>query len=87
MSTMRDCKEVFGYIESKQDILGKVCKFTASIRFWLLLLSCDWRIIEDLDLWTGDFYIIVKASGWLFAARAVWEREACDVKDLQSTSS
>ncbi|KAF9624058.1 hypothetical protein IFM89_007756 [Coptis chinensis] len=23
MSTMRDCKEVFGYIESKQDILGK----------------------------------------------------------------
>lgn len=27
ISTMRDCKEVFGYIESKQDILGKVRKF------------------------------------------------------------
>lgn len=24
MSTMRNCKDVFGYIESKQDILGKV---------------------------------------------------------------
>lgn len=24
MSTIKDCKEVFGYIESKQDILGKV---------------------------------------------------------------
>lgn len=25
MSTMRNCEDVFGYIESKQDILGKVC--------------------------------------------------------------
>lgn len=25
MSTMRNCKDTFGYIESKQDILGKVC--------------------------------------------------------------
>ena len=25
MSTMQDCKEVFGYIEGKQDVLGKVC--------------------------------------------------------------
>lgn len=25
MSTIKDCKEVFAYIESKQDILGKVC--------------------------------------------------------------
>lgn len=24
MSTMRNCKDIFGYIESKQDILGKV---------------------------------------------------------------
>jgi hypothetical protein len=24
MSTIRDCKEVFGYIESKQETLGKV---------------------------------------------------------------
>lgn len=24
MATMKDCKEIFGYIESKQDILGKV---------------------------------------------------------------
>lgn len=25
MSTMKNCKDIFGYIESKQDILGKVC--------------------------------------------------------------
>lgn len=27
MSTMRNCKDIFGYIESKQDVLGKVCAF------------------------------------------------------------
>lgn len=27
MSTMRNCKDIFGYIESKQDILGKVSTF------------------------------------------------------------
>lgn len=27
MSTMRNCKDIFGYIESKQDILGKVTTF------------------------------------------------------------
>lgn len=27
MSTMRNCRDIFGYIESKQDILGKVCDF------------------------------------------------------------
>ena len=25
MSTMRNCKDIFRYIERKQDILGKVC--------------------------------------------------------------
>ena len=24
MSTIKDCKDIFGYIESKQDVLGKV---------------------------------------------------------------
>lgn len=28
MSTMRNCKDIFGYIESKQDILGKVITFS-----------------------------------------------------------
>jgi THO complex subunit 1 transcription elongation factor len=31
MSTIKDCKEVFAYIESKQDILGKVCFEWSSI--------------------------------------------------------
>jgi len=33
MSTMKDCKEVFGYIESKQDILGKVCNTESSYTY------------------------------------------------------
>lgn len=36
MSTMRNCKDVFGYIESKQDILGKVCAFVLVIRCFFL---------------------------------------------------
>ena len=32
MSTMRNCKDIFGYIESKQDVLGKVCAFSIIIR-------------------------------------------------------
>lgn len=24
MSTVKDCKDIFGYIESQQDVLGKV---------------------------------------------------------------
>lgn len=31
MSTMRNCKDIFGYIESKQDILGKVTVFSMDI--------------------------------------------------------
>lgn len=27
MSTMRNCKDIFGYIERKQDILGKACNY------------------------------------------------------------
>lgn len=36
MSTMRNCKDVFGYIESKQDILGKVCAFYMSMDYFSL---------------------------------------------------
>lgn len=35
MSTMRNCKDIFGYIESKQDILGKVCPFYQYLRLQL----------------------------------------------------
>lgn len=33
MSTMKNCKDIFGYIESKQDILGKVCAVVLIIVF------------------------------------------------------
>ena len=36
MSTMRNCKDVFGYIESKQDILGKVCIILSAQNLWLV---------------------------------------------------
>ena len=40
MSTMRNCKDIFAYIESKQDILGKVCS-DLIVGWWnsLVLLS------------------------------------------------
>lgn len=31
MSTMRNCKDIFGYIERKQDILGKVHNFLVEV--------------------------------------------------------
>jgi THO complex subunit 1 len=39
MSTMKNCKDVFGYIESKQDILGKVFLKRNQI-FSRLVVSC-----------------------------------------------
>jgi len=39
MSTMKNCKDIFGYIESKQDILGKVY---FSVVFSSLCLCIDY---------------------------------------------
>lgn len=45
MSTMRNCKDVFGYIESKQDILGKVCVFKMSKDLYSLFFFSFWFCI------------------------------------------
>ncbi|KAH6766954.1 nuclear matrix protein-like protein [Perilla frutescens var. hirtella] len=39
MSTMRNCKDIFGYIESKQDILGKPELF--AIGKLVMLRTCN----------------------------------------------
>lgn len=36
MSTMQNCKDIFGYIESKQDILGKVKSMSIIIKHSIL---------------------------------------------------
>jgi THO complex subunit 1 len=41
MSTMRNCKDIFGYIESKQDILGKVHAFRLFQVFCLYFYPCS----------------------------------------------
>lgn len=43
MSTMRNCKDIFGYIESKQDILGKVNTFLSSFYFWMIDASPEYQ--------------------------------------------
>lgn len=60
MSTMRNCKDVFGYIESKQDILGKVCVFKMSkdlyclffffFSFWFCISFLKFLIISVCNL-------------------------------------
>lgn len=37
MSTMKNCKDIFGYIESKQDILGKVCVILLFLVIFILV--------------------------------------------------
>lgn len=50
MSTMRNCEDVFGYIESKQDILGKVC-------FIFFMLHCfTLGIVESLYVFNFSGY-------------------------------
>lgn len=42
MSTMKNCKDIFGYIESKQDILGKVCV----ILLFLVIFILVWQLLH-----------------------------------------
>lgn len=43
MSTMRNCKDIFGYIESKQDILGKVTVFSMDILIYFSGVINHWN--------------------------------------------
>ncbi|KAH6794760.1 cytosolic NADP+-dependent isocitrate dehydrogenase [Perilla frutescens var. hirtella] len=47
MSTMRNCKDIFGYIESKQDIFGKV---SSSQHDTCNALIC-FKVLTDANAW------------------------------------
>lgn len=72
MSTMRNCKDIFGYIESKQDILGKVS---------FLLLELTFGLTSDL------FCVFNDQSFQYDPARAVCSWKTRHVENMQSTSS
>lgn len=48
MSTMRNCKDIFGYIESKQDVLGKV---HAYIYMHFLIVIISLLFFYYLQIW------------------------------------
>ncbi|KAJ4973113.1 hypothetical protein NE237_006287 [Protea cynaroides] len=83
MSTMRDCKEVFAYIESKQDILGKQELFG---RGKLVMLRTCNQLLRRLS----------KANDVVFCGRIIMflahffplsERSAVNIKGVFNTSN
>lgn len=82
MSTMRNCKDVFGYIESKQDILGKVCAFYMSMDYFSVF--CFFILSFPFSFSFTSCYTLY---GSPHAAWAFCSRKTCDVENMQSTSS
>ncbi|EPS68583.1 hypothetical protein M569_06184, partial [Genlisea aurea] len=83
MSTMRNCKDIFGYIESKQDILGKPELFT---RGKLVMLRTCNQLLRRLS----------KANDVVFCGRIIMflahffplsERSAVNIKGVFNTSN
>lgn len=83
MSTMRNCKDVFGYIESKQDILGKPELFA---RGKLVMLRTCNQLLRRLS----------KANDVVFCGRIIMflahffplsERSAVNIKGVSNTSN
>ncbi|GER43279.1 THO complex subunit 1 [Striga asiatica] len=83
MSTMRNCKDIFGYIESKQDILGKPELFA---RGKLVMLRTCNQLLRRLS----------KANDVVFCGRVIMflahffplsERSAVNIKGVFNTSN
>lgn len=83
MSTMRNCKDIFGYIESKQDILGKAELFA---RGKLVMLRTCNQLLRRLS----------KANDVVFCGRIIMflahffplsERSAVNIKGVFNTSN
>ena len=70
MSTIKDCKDIFGYIESQQDVLGKVTV--------ILILFGQFCQVQKM-------HVSIFADGtlvWLFIARTFWTWKTSYAKDL-----
>ncbi|ERN09505.1 hypothetical protein AMTRI_Chr09g32690 [Amborella trichopoda] len=83
MSTIRDCKEVFGYIESKQDILGKQELFG---RGKLVMLRTCNQLLRRLSK-ANDVVFCGRILMFLAHVFPLSERSALNVKGVFNTSN
>uniref|UniRef100_A0A1D1XVT7 THO complex subunit 1 n=1 Tax=Anthurium amnicola TaxID=1678845 RepID=A0A1D1XVT7_9ARAE len=83
MSTMKDCKEVFGYIESKQDILGKQELFG---RGKLVMLRTCNQLLRRLSK-ANDVVFCGRILMFLAHFFPLSERSAVNIKGVFNTSN
>ncbi|KAF4393406.1 THO complex subunit 1 isoform X2 [Cannabis sativa] len=83
MSTMRNCKDIFGYIESKQDILGKVELFA---RGKLVMLRTCNQLLRRLSKAT-DVVFCGRILMFLAHFFPLSERSAVNIKGVFNTSN
>ncbi|XP_020248097.1 THO complex subunit 1 isoform X2 [Asparagus officinalis] len=83
MSTMKDCKEVFGYIESKQDVLGKQELFG---RGKLVMLRTCNQLLRRLSK-ANDVVFCGRILMFLAHFFPLSERSAVNIKGVFNTSN
>ncbi|KAK6162709.1 hypothetical protein DH2020_002550 [Rehmannia glutinosa] len=96
MSTMRNCKDIFGYIESKQDILGKPELFARGKL--VMLRTCNQllrRLSKNTTVYLGSIQFC-SANDVVFCGRIIMflahffplsERSAVNIKGVFNTSN
>ncbi|KAK9281653.1 hypothetical protein L1049_004556 [Liquidambar formosana] len=83
MSTMRNCKDIFGYIESKQDILGKQELFA---RGKLVMLRTCNQLLRRLSK-ANDVVFCGRILTFLAHFFPLSERSAVNIKGVFNTSN
>ncbi|KAF3434264.1 hypothetical protein FNV43_RR25367 [Rhamnella rubrinervis] len=83
MSTMRNCKDVFGYIESKQDVLGKLELFA---RGKLVMLRTCNQLLRRLSK-ANDVVFCGRILMFLAHFFPLSERSAVNIKGVFNTSN
>lgn len=83
MSTMRDCKDIFGFIESKQDILGKQELFA---RGKLVMLRTCNQLLRRLSK-ANDVVFCGRILTFLAHFFPLSERSAVNIKGVFNTSN
>uniref|UniRef100_A0A6N2JWQ2 Uncharacterized protein n=1 Tax=Salix viminalis TaxID=40686 RepID=A0A6N2JWQ2_SALVM len=83
MSTMRNCKDIFGYIESKQDILGKQELFA---RGKLVMLRTCNQLLRRLSK-ANDVVFCGRILMFLAHFFPLSERSAVNIKGVFNTSN
>ncbi|XP_048325641.1 THO complex subunit 1 isoform X2 [Ziziphus jujuba] len=83
MSTMRNCKDIFGYIESKQDVLGKLELFA---RGKLVMLRTCNQLLRRLSK-ANDVVFCGRILMFLAHFFPLSERSAVNIKGVFNTSN